>query len=95
MTPGHAWQKLDGPYYPGPTREEIPGIIEKLRAETARGIADPVLHKRFLDIGIELMSSATSEEFAAFLRKQTSEFAVLAREARDVLRKKQSPPPLP
>lgn len=56
-------------------------VIERIRADVARGVAEPVLHKRFLDIGIELMSSTTSDEFAAFLKKQASEFAVLAREA--------------
>ena len=56
-------------------------VLERVRAEVARGVAEPVLHKRFLDIGIELLSSAGSDEFAAFLKKQASEFAVLAREA--------------
>jgi tripartite-type tricarboxylate transporter receptor subunit TctC len=56
-------------------------IIERLRAEVVRGVADPTLHKRFLDMGIELRSSASSDEFAAFLKKQASEFAILAREA--------------
>ena len=56
-------------------------VIERIRAEVAKGVAEPVLHKRFLDIGIELLSSAGSDEFAAFLKKQASEFAVLAREA--------------
>ena len=55
-------------------------IIERIRADVAKGVADPVLQKRFLDIGIELMSSATNDEFAAFLRKQAAEFAVLVRE---------------
>ena len=56
-------------------------VIERIRADVAKGVAEPVLHKRFLDIGIELLSSAGSDEFAAFLKKQASEFAVLAREA--------------
>ena len=28
LQPGHEWKKLDGPYYPGPTQDEIPEIIE-------------------------------------------------------------------
>ncbi len=28
LKPGHEWKKLDGPYYPGPTTDEIPEIIE-------------------------------------------------------------------
>lgn len=28
LQPGHEWKKLDGPYYPGPTTDEIPEIIE-------------------------------------------------------------------
>jgi putative hydrolase of HD superfamily len=33
LAPGRAWQKLDGPYYPTATAEEIPLIVEKLRGK--------------------------------------------------------------
>ena len=31
LQPGHEWKQLDGPYYAGPSREEIPEIIEDQR----------------------------------------------------------------
>ena len=31
MHPGHAWQKLDGPYNPRPPKEAIPGILDKFK----------------------------------------------------------------
>ncbi len=31
LQPGHEWKRLDGPYYAGPSREEIPEIIEDQR----------------------------------------------------------------
>ncbi len=33
IAPGHEWQRLDGPYYPGPSLDEIPAIIERTRAK--------------------------------------------------------------
>jgi tripartite-type tricarboxylate transporter receptor subunit TctC len=56
-------------------------IVERLREEVAKAAAAKDLHDRFLSQGIELVGSASSDEFAAFLRKQTEEFAVLARQA--------------
>jgi len=38
------------------------------------------LRNRFAEQGIDLIASASSEEFAAFLRKQVEEFAILARQ---------------
>ena len=58
-----------------------PAIIERLRAETAKAAAIPELRKRYQDLGIELVASKTSEEFAAFLRNHVEEFTRLAREA--------------
>lgn len=37
LAPGHHWQRLDGPYYPGPTPDEIPSLIEKTRARINAG----------------------------------------------------------
>jgi hypothetical protein len=39
------------------------------------------LRSQFLDQGIELITSSSSEEFAGFLRRQTEEFAKLAKQA--------------
>jgi tripartite-type tricarboxylate transporter receptor subunit TctC len=56
-------------------------IVERLRAEVAAaaGVAD--VRKRYQDMGIELVSSTTPEEFASFLKKHVEEFTKLAREA--------------
>ncbi len=35
LAPGHEWQRLDGPYYPRPNADEIPAIIERIRAKIA------------------------------------------------------------
>jgi tripartite-type tricarboxylate transporter receptor subunit TctC len=55
-------------------------VIERLREEVAKAVAVTELRKRFLEQGIELVGSPSSEEFAGFLRKQVQEFAVLARQ---------------
>lgn len=56
-------------------------VVERLRDGVAKAVAVTDLHSRFLEQGIELVGSSSSEEFAAFLRKQVEEFAVLARQA--------------
>ena len=56
-------------------------VVERLREGVAKAVAVTELRTRFADQGIDLIASASSEEFAAFLRKQVEEFAVLAREA--------------
>ena len=56
-------------------------VVERLRDAVAKAVAVPELRTRFAEQGIDLIASASSEEFGAFLRKQVEEFAVLAREA--------------
>ncbi|MDB5866807.1 MAG: hypothetical protein JWO70_4613 [Betaproteobacteria bacterium] len=56
-------------------------VIDRLRDGVAKAVAVTELHNRFLEQGIELVGSASSEEFAAFLRRQVEAFAVLARQA--------------
>ncbi len=58
-----------------------PAIVERLRAEVAKAAAVPDLRKRYQDLGIELVSSNTPEEFAGFLKKHVEEFTRLARDA--------------
>jgi tripartite-type tricarboxylate transporter receptor subunit TctC len=55
-------------------------VIERLHDGVAKAVAVPELHHRMLELGIELVASGSSEEFAAFLRKQVEEFVVLARQ---------------
>jgi tripartite-type tricarboxylate transporter receptor subunit TctC len=56
-------------------------VVERLRTEVAKAVAVTELRNRFLEQGIELIGSASTEEFGAFLRKQMEEFAILARQA--------------
>jgi len=55
-------------------------VTDRLRDAVAKAVVVTELRNRFLDQGIELMASASAEEFAAFLRKQVDDFAVLARQ---------------
>ncbi len=56
-------------------------IVERLHAEISKAVVATAPRNRFLEIGVELSASASPAEFAAFLRKQIDEFAVLARQA--------------
>ncbi len=56
-------------------------ILERLRAEVAKAAAVPELHARYLELGIELVSSRSPDEFTEFLRKHVEDFGKLAREA--------------
>jgi tripartite-type tricarboxylate transporter receptor subunit TctC len=55
--------------------------VERVRAEVARAASVTELRNRFIELGIELISSNSAEEFAGFLRRQVEEFAILARQA--------------
>jgi len=55
-------------------------VLEKLRLDVAKAVAVPEARNRFLEFGIELKGSASLDEFSAFLRKQVTEFAKLAKE---------------
>ena len=56
-------------------------VIERLRETVSKAVAVSELRNRFLEQGIELVGSASTDEFTAFLRKQIEEFAILARQA--------------
>ncbi len=56
-------------------------IVERLHAEVVKAAAIAELRKRYQDLGIELVSSKSPEEFAGFLKNHIEEFAQLAREA--------------
>lgn len=56
-------------------------VLERIRAEVAKAAAVPELRNRYLEIGIELVSSNSPEEFGNFLRKHVEDFTRLAREA--------------
>ncbi len=56
-------------------------ILARLHAEVAKVAAAPDLHKRFLDQGIELVASASPEDFAAYVKSEVARYAKLARDA--------------
>ena len=56
-------------------------VIEHVREGVAKAVAVPEVHNRLLELGIELVASDSSEEFAAYLRKQVEDFTTLARQA--------------
>ena len=56
-------------------------VLERLRAEVAKTAAVTELRNRYNEMGIELVSSATPEEFGGFLRKHVEEFIKLAWDA--------------
>jgi tripartite-type tricarboxylate transporter receptor subunit TctC len=55
-------------------------ILERLRAEVARAAGVSELRKRYQEMGIELVSSASPEEFTGFLKKHVDDFTRIARE---------------
>jgi tripartite-type tricarboxylate transporter receptor subunit TctC len=56
-------------------------ILERIRTEVAKAAALPELRYRYQEIGIELASSNSLEEFGDFLRKHVEDFTRLARDA--------------
>ena len=55
-------------------------VVERLREAVAKASGVAELRTRFGERGIELVASATPDEFGAFLRKHVEEFEVLARQ---------------
>jgi len=56
-------------------------VLERLRAEVAKAAAITELRNRYQEIGIELVSSTSPDEFAGFLKKHVEDFTRLARDA--------------
>lgn len=54
-------------------------VVERLRDAVAKAAAVPEVRSRFADQGIDAIASGSPDEFAAYIRKQAEEFAVLAR----------------
>jgi tripartite-type tricarboxylate transporter receptor subunit TctC len=55
-------------------------IVERLREAVVKAAAVSELRNRFLEQGIELIASRSSEEFGVFLKKQVEDIERLARE---------------
>jgi len=56
-------------------------ILIRIRDGVAKAVADPALRGRFLERGVELVASASPEEFTALIRTEFSKKAKLARDA--------------
>src|SRR3954465_4386994 len=56
-------------------------ILSRMQAEVSKIAATAELHKRFLDQGIELIASASPDEFAAYVKSEVARYAKLAKEA--------------
>ena len=56
-------------------------ILARLHAEVAKAVRAPDLHKRFLELGVELTASASPDEFTAYIKAEVEKKARLAREA--------------
>jgi tripartite-type tricarboxylate transporter receptor subunit TctC len=76
--PGFEDSTFNGLMAPAGTPRQI---SERLREAVAKAVGVTELRDRFLRQGIELVASRSSEEFAAFLKKQVEEIGTLAREA--------------
>jgi len=76
--PGFYDSPFNGLLAPAGTPREV---TERVRSEVAKAAGVPELRTRFIEQGIEIVASNSTDEFAAFLRKQVEDFAVLARQA--------------
>lgn len=76
--PGYEDVTYNGLAVPAGTPREV---VLAIHAAVAKAVAVPELKKQFGDRGIELVASASPEEFGAFIKKDVADFAVLAREA--------------
>ena len=56
-------------------------ILARLHAEVAKAVHAPDLHKRFLELGVELTASASPDEFTAYIKAEFEKKARIAREA--------------
>jgi tripartite-type tricarboxylate transporter receptor subunit TctC len=75
--PGFHDSTFNGLMAPAGTPREI---VDRLHAEVQKAVMGPA-RSRFLDIGVELTASKSPAEFGAFLKKQVSDFAVLAKQS--------------
>jgi len=56
-------------------------ILARLNAEVVKAVATPELRQRFVQMGVELVASASPEDFMAYVRAEFVKKAKLAREA--------------
>ncbi|MBI3043721.1 MAG: tripartite tricarboxylate transporter substrate binding protein [Betaproteobacteria bacterium] len=56
-------------------------VLVRLNAEVAKAVAAPELHKRFIQLGVELTASASPEAFMTYIQAEFVKKAKLAKEA--------------
>ena len=56
-------------------------VLAVLHSALAKGLASPELRRRYGERGIELMSSASPDEFSAYVRSEADAFVKLVKEA--------------
>lgn len=76
--PGYEDITFNGLVAPAGTPREI---LARLNAEITKAVRTPSLRDRFIELGVELTSSASPEQFQAYIKTEFDKKARLAREA--------------
>ena len=76
--PGFEDITFNGLVAPAGTPREI---LNRLNAEITKAVRTPSLRDRFIELGVELTSSASPEQFQAYIKAEFDKKARLAREA--------------
>ena len=76
--PGYEDVTYNGLAVPAGTPREV---VTRLHAAVVKAVSVPELKQQFGERGIDLVASASPDEFAAFIKKDVEDFATLAREA--------------
>jgi tripartite-type tricarboxylate transporter receptor subunit TctC len=56
-------------------------VLARLNSEVARAVRAPELHKRYLELGVELTASPTPEDFTAYIKAEFDRKSKLVKEA--------------
>ena len=75
--PGYEFPVFNGLAAPAGTPREA---LQRLRNEVARAVQAPDVRGRFLEQGVELTASDSTEQFSAYIRAETEKYVKLARE---------------
>jgi tripartite-type tricarboxylate transporter receptor subunit TctC len=75
--PGYEFPVFNGLMAPAGTPA---AVVARLRAEIGKAVATPDIRARFLEQGVELTASESQDQFAAFIRADTAQYAKLAKE---------------
>jgi tripartite-type tricarboxylate transporter receptor subunit TctC len=76
--PGYEDITFNGLVAPAGTPREI---LNRLNAEIAKAVRAPSLRERFFELGVELTSSASPEEFSSYIKAEFDKKGRVAREA--------------